>query len=145
MGLYETGIHLLLDHGASTTTVDHEGEMLLHIAAFGSELHIFRRYLGPSLAQDVLSSTNNHGESLLHYAAAGGKVGILRFLLEESPQANLDVNRANSNGWTPVICALAPSHNSSSFSLPTDDEDQCVEWPYNSGSYWSALHLLASY
>lgn len=138
IGLYETGIHLLLEHGASTTAVDHEGEMPLHAAAFGSDLYTFRRYLGSSLAQDVLSSTNNHGESLLHYAAAGGKVGILRFLLEESPQTNLDVSRANSNGWAPLICALAPSHNNGSFSLPTHDEDSCVEWPYSSGSYAKA-------
>ena len=112
--------------------------MPLHAAAFGSDLYTFRRYLGSSLAQDVLSSTNNHGESLLHYAAAGGKVGILRFLLEESPQTNLDVSRANSNGWAPLICALAPSHNNGSFSLPTHDEDSCVEWPYSSGSYAKA-------
>lgn len=84
--LHETGIPLLLAHGALTTTTaaDHGGETPLHVAAFGSDLYTFQRYLGPGLAQDILS-TNNHGESLLHYAAAGGKVATLRFLLKESP------------------------------------------------------------
>jgi len=45
---------------------------------------------------------NNFGESLLHYAAAAGNQDMVEFLVDRG----LDVNKVNSNGWTPLMCAL---------------------------------------
>ncbi|SPO06096.1 uncharacterized protein DNG_08785 [Cephalotrichum gorgonifer] len=157
--LHETGIHLLLEHGASVTAADHEGETPLHAAAFGCPLHLFQRYLATlDETQDALSAVNNHGETLLHYAAAGGNIGVMRFLLEEFPQTSVDiVNRANSNGWTPLICALAPTrmgedNMQESKKTPTEAL-QAAQLLLSYGADpaaitaegWTALHWLASY
>lgn len=108
--LHETGIRLLLQHGASVTIQDEFGNTPLHYAAFGSNMHIFSLYTAglpvDSLHNDALKSIkNNSGETLLHWAAAGKKIDILRFLLS----SGADVNAANDNGWTPLMCAVAPS------------------------------------
>lgn len=52
----------------------------------------------------LLSLTNNNGETLLHYAAAGCCIEVIEYLLSQG----LNVNAANSNGWTPLMCALTP-------------------------------------
>ncbi|KAH6608263.1 ankyrin repeat [Trichoderma cornu-damae] len=103
----ETAIRLLLQHNASVTRPDNAGECPLHWAAYGLDLRLFRLYLSsPSdLGHDaLLRLTNKNGETLLHYAAAGCRVEVMEFLLARG----LDVNAKNSNGWTPLMCALVP-------------------------------------
>ncbi|EHK47190.1 putative ankyrin repeat protein, partial [Trichoderma atroviride IMI 206040] len=104
---HETGIRLLLQHGASVTIQDELGNTPLHYAAFGSNMHIFSLYTAglpvDSPHNDALKSIkNNSGETLLHWAAAGKKMDILRFLLS----SGANVNAANDNGWTPLMCAV---------------------------------------
>lgn len=156
-GIHETGIHLLLEHGASPTAADHSGETPLHAAAFGSPLHIFRHLLRSTTTPHVLSVTNNHGETLLHYAAAGGNIPILRFLLESAP--DLDVNDCGPSGWTPLLCALAPTligdaPDPQCPSLKTFEAAvQAAQLLLSHGADaarvsaegWSALHCLAYY
>ncbi|POR32214.1 Ankyrin repeat protein [Tolypocladium paradoxum] len=107
--LHETGIRLLLQHGASVRQPDAVGNTPLHCAAFGSNVHIFQLYLSVLADQGqeaVLSEArNNHGETILHWAAAGGKVDILQCLLSRG--AAVHVNNSTPNGWTPLMCALA--------------------------------------
>ncbi|KAG8408667.1 hypothetical protein J3458_019687 [Metarhizium acridum] len=108
--LHETGIRLLLKHGASVVIQDDLGNTPLHYAAFGSNMRIFRLYTTgldvDNSHSDALKSIENYsGETLLHWAAAGKKIDTLRFLL----LSGVDVNAANDNGWTPLMCALAPS------------------------------------
>lgn len=108
--LNETGIRLLLQHGASVCQRDDAGDGPIHWAAYGSDLRIFRVFLSSCQDQDAVQGMKNHyGESLLHFAAAGCKVDILEFLLSRG----LDVNHRNSNGWSPLMCALAPTHRDS--------------------------------
>ncbi|SPO02766.1 uncharacterized protein DNG_05441 [Cephalotrichum gorgonifer] len=79
--IHETGIHLLLEHGASVTASDHQGETPLHDAAYGCDLHHFRRLLIRSNSQDApaaLSRANNHGETLLQGVLLGIR-GSLRW------------------------------------------------------------------
>lgn len=107
--LHETGIRLLLENGASVCQEDLEGNTPLHYAAFGSNLRIFQLYLSKLAEQDresiIKATENKHGETLLHWAAAGGKTDIIEYLIS----IGLDVNKPNLNGWTPLVCALAPS------------------------------------
>ncbi|KAF5120833.1 Ankyrin-3 [Metarhizium anisopliae] len=108
--LHETGIRLLLQHGASVVIQDELGNTPLHYAAFGSNMRIFRLYTSgldvDNSHSDALKSIKNYsGETLLHWAAAGKKIDTLRFLL----LSGADVNAANDNGWSPLMCALAPS------------------------------------
>ncbi|KAK1253048.1 hypothetical protein MKX08_004235 [Trichoderma sp. CBMAI-0020] len=89
---------------------DEFGNTPLHYAAFGSNMHSFSLYTAglpvDSPHNDALKSIrNNSGETLLHWAAAGKKIDILRVLLS----SGADVNAANDNGWTPLMCAVAPS------------------------------------
>lgn len=105
---HETGIRILLDHGARVLERDAEGNTALHYAAFGSNLQIFRLLvskLPPDMDASIISLRNHSGEALLHWAAAGKKHDIVRYLLS----AGADVNCANDNGWTPLLCAVAPS------------------------------------
>jgi ankyrin repeat protein len=52
---------------------------------------------------------NKYGETLLHYAAVGAKSDIAEFLISQG----LDVNGTNTNGWTPLHCALTPASQGS--------------------------------
>lgn len=148
--IYETGIHLLLEHGASIMAVDHEGETPLHTAAFGTDLYLFRHILRLG-TRGAISATNHHGETLLHYAAAGANLSIIRFLLE-SVDVNLDVNAANSNGWTPLLCVLAPTDwEEGGLKRTPDDTVEVANFLLSRGADaaamtaegWSTLHCLA--
>ncbi|KAI6750806.1 hypothetical protein HG530_014256 [Fusarium avenaceum] len=109
----ETGVRLLLSHGASVLQGDDEsGATPLHAAAFGANLNILQLYLSYCPAEErrqILKIKNKYGETLLHYAAAGAKSDIAEFLISQG----LDVNNTNSNGWTPLHCASTPASRGS--------------------------------
>ncbi|CAF3491980.1 unnamed protein product [Fusarium graminearum] len=111
--LNETTIRIILSYNASISLGDDEsGAYPLHAAAFGSSLNMLQLYLSscPSEQTSQASrSKNNFGETLLHYAAAGAKRDIIEFLLSQG----LDVNGINTNGWTPLHCALTPARQGS--------------------------------
>ncbi|KFA54859.1 hypothetical protein S40293_10024 [Stachybotrys chartarum IBT 40293] len=145
--MYEVGIKLLIEHGASTTTRDNDGATAVHLAAEGADTDIFIRYY--MAAGTDLTSTNQYGESILHYAAAGGKAETLSYLLSRYGDL-LDVNATNATGWTPLICALAPN------SRVEKDEVAAVKSSRLLLSYgakvdavtaegWTILHVLGSY
>ncbi|KKP06077.1 hypothetical protein THAR02_01858 [Trichoderma harzianum] len=103
----ETAIRLVLQHKGSVSQPDNAGECPLHRAAYGLDLRLFRLYLSSSPEQSqgsLLQLTNHHGETMLHYAAAGCHIEVMEFLIAQG----LDVNAINSNGWTPLMCALIP-------------------------------------
>lgn len=145
--LHETGIRLLLDYGASVCQPDNQGNTPLHCAAFGSNIRIFSLYLHGVPAEDrdaALAMRNNHRETLAHWAAAGGKIDILQHLLSR----DININSTTANGWTPFLCALAPSK------APTKGPPQAVQAarlllahgadPHIcTAEGWTALHCLA--
>ncbi|OAQ65122.1 ankyrin [Pochonia chlamydosporia 170] len=106
--LHETGIRLLIDHGASVTQRDIIGNTPLHFAAFGSNIRVFALYADSLTNHDqdiaLAAMENDNGETLLHWAAAGGKADIVHELLSRG----LDVNSTTANGWTPLMCSLVP-------------------------------------
>lgn len=73
---------------------------------------------------------------------------MLRFLLE-SAGADLDVDAVNSNGWTPLLCALAPTIES--WGRPVDDMVATARLLLSHGADaavvsdegWFALHCLS--
>ncbi|KAK4076547.1 uncharacterized protein Triagg1_4150 [Trichoderma aggressivum f. europaeum] len=152
--LHETGIRLLLQHGASVTIRDEFGNTPLHYAAFGSNMHIFALYTTglavDSQDNDALNSIkNNSGETLLHWAAAGKNIDILRFLLS----SGADVNAANDNGWTPLMCAVAPSTPTETFVPRYYKPLQAARFMLDHGADplactaegWTPLHGLSLY
>ncbi|KAK3316849.1 ankyrin repeat-containing domain protein [Apodospora peruviana] len=135
----------LLQHGASPELEDHKGETPLHAIAEQGDLQDLKLYLDYCYDADVaLRQCNIHGESLLHYAAMGRHVDVVEFLLSRG----LDVNAANNNGWTPLICALMPSLASQ----VSDSLDIARLFPrHNShadtitAENWTPIHSLASW
>ncbi|KAI1202452.1 ankyrin [Nemania serpens] len=104
----ESAIRLLLQHGASASQPDENGESPLHRAAYGLDFRLFRLYLSSHPERDrdgILRMRNHHGETLLHFASAGCCIETMAFLIDQG----LDVNAVNSNGWTPLMCALVPT------------------------------------
>lgn len=119
-----------LDHGASVSIGDENGQTPLHLASFSFPCETFSLWLSHrrQTQYNSLVQSNNHGESLLHYAAAGANFEVFQYLLQLNvntsafsegaqgidpetkrqirEQGGLDVNAANSNGWTPFLCAL---------------------------------------
>lgn len=101
-----------------------------------------------SKAGEGSHGANNHGETLLHYAAAGRNISVLRFLFE-SAGADFDVNGVSSSGWTPLLCALAPTGEGSP--RPVGDVAEAAQLLLSrdadatvlSGEGWPALHCLA--
>ena len=152
---HETGIRLLLKHNAAVYRRDEAGEAPIHWAAFGSNLHIFRLYLSASRMEPlaVVELKNHHEETLLHFAAAGGKTGIMELLISYG----MNVNDRSLNGWTPLMCALARTKQSSSIHdarvkslseavraarlLLSHGADPAV----TTDEGWNPLHLLAVY
>lgn len=148
--IHETGIRLLLSYGASVIQQDKFGITPLHHAAFGSNIHIFTLYLNGLLDenQDDISAAleEKNGETLLHWAAAGGKVDILHHLLTRG----MAINSITSNGWTPLMCALAP------FTAPSKNAHQSIQAAgllinhgadplVSTAEGWTALHCLSLY
>ncbi|KAH7303848.1 ankyrin repeat-containing domain protein [Stachybotrys elegans] len=105
----KAAIEMLVRHGASVVVPDNKGDAPLQLAAFGADLPSFKLYLSPlSNSEALLVLTNLNGETLLHYAAAGCNIGIMEHLIAQG----LDVNARNTNGWTPLMCALTPTLSS---------------------------------
>ncbi|RYP28495.1 hypothetical protein DL767_007174 [Monosporascus sp. MG133] len=151
--LNETGIRLLLQHNASSDQRDTRGDTPLHWAAFGSNLRIFRLYLSSRQNLDqrtAIEMRNDHGETLLHFAAAGGKVDVMEFLLA---QGFVNIDEKSSNGWTPLICALAPTREgfTASRSKKLPEAIRAAQLLLSRGADplvttsegWSPLHCLA--
>lgn len=153
--LHETGIRLLLKHNGSVIRRDEAGEAPIHWAAFGSNLHIFQLYRTASRLdkEALLELGNHHGETLLHFAAAGGKIDIMEQLLS----IGMNVNEPNSNGWTPLMCALAPTGESNSTPkahVKTLSEairaarlllSHGADTRVTTAEGWNPLHCLAAY
>ncbi|KAK4085236.1 uncharacterized protein Triagg1_226 [Trichoderma aggressivum f. europaeum] len=116
----ETAIRLVLQHKGSVSQPDNAGECPLHRAAYGLDLRLFSLYLSscPDQSQEsLLRLTNHHGETMLHFAAAGCHIEVMEFLIAQG----LDVNAINSNGWTPLMCALIPiQHRYYRFKSPVE-------------------------
>lgn len=140
-------LNALLQHGASPELADETGETALHAVAHTGTLEQLQLCLASWRNLDADAAVHlqtHHGESLLHYAAAGGREDIVEFLLSRG----LDVNSANANGWTPLICALMPTkvkwiypdYSLASFLLQHGADAQA-----ETEEGWTALHSLASY
>ena len=134
-------IELLIQHGASVTLPNKQGDSPIHLAAFGCDLRSFRLFLSPSPLRDMqededtlLALTTVNKETLLHYAAAGGRVDIIDYLVSRG----LDVNAKSSSGWTPLMCALIPT-----YITPPSDSGMAVVIKTPANATRAALCLLS--
>ncbi|KFY16226.1 hypothetical protein V492_01490 [Pseudogymnoascus sp. VKM F-4246] len=149
----ETAIHLLLQHEASVSQPDKAGECPIHWAAYGFDLRLFRIYLyshsGPDRTS-LLHLTNNNGETLLHYAAAGCRIEVMEYLISQG----LDINATNSNGWTPLMCALTPISRNAVWHTKVKTLGEAIQAAYylisrganpniTTNENWTPLHVLA--
>ena len=140
-------LRLLLQHGASPETADETGEIPLHAVAYAGTVEQFQICLSFCHDADaVIHLRTSDGESHLHYAAAGGRLDIVEFLLGRG----LHVDSPNSNGWTPLICALTTTRSKrESFSNPgplaTLLLQQGASTQVVTEEGWTLLHALATY
>ncbi|KAM3501934.1 hypothetical protein MY11210_009224 [Beauveria gryllotalpidicola] len=146
--LHETGIRMLLDHGASVLERDTDGNTPLHYAAFGSNVRIFSLLaskLPPDADASIVNLKNSSGETLLHWAAAGKKYDIVQCLLS----AGANVNCANNNGWTPLLCAVAPSRAIYQSYAVAETANLLLEHAADplvcSTEFWTPLHCVATH
>ncbi|KFY96880.1 hypothetical protein V498_02391 [Pseudogymnoascus sp. VKM F-4517 (FW-2822)] len=151
----ETAIRLLLQYKASVSQPDSAGECPIHWASYGFNLRLFHIYLYSHLGPDrdnLLRLTNNNEETLLHFAAAGCRTEVMEYLLYQG----LDVNATNSNGWTPLMCALTPIDRSTCWTTNVKTLAEAIESAHLLLSYgadpnivtdegWTPLHVLALY
>ncbi|ROT43739.1 ankyrin [Sodiomyces alkalinus F11] len=137
-------LRVLLEHGASPETADQAGETPLHVVANTGTLPQLLLCLAHSRDADVaIRLRNAHGESLLHYAAAGAREDIVEFLLRRG----LHIDARSANGWTPLLCALAPTrmkadparHRLASLLLRRGASARVV-----TEEGWTPLHALAT-
>ena len=91
---------LLVDHGASTTHIDCDGNTLLHIAAKLGSVWVARRLLNSRAGlQDVW---NSRQETALHVAVKYGQRSVVHLLL----LAGVNAERADADGYTPMQKAV---------------------------------------
>jgi ankyrin repeat protein len=138
-------LRALLQHGASPEMADETGETALHAVAYTGTLEQLQLCL-PSCrdADAAIRLHTSHGELPLHYAAAGGREDIVEFLLSRG----CNVDSANANGWTPLICTLMPTDVKSiypKYSLASLLLQQGASAQVVTEEGWTALHGLASY
>jgi ankyrin repeat protein len=124
---------------------DETGETALHAVAYTGTLEQLQLCL-PSChdADAAIRLHTSHGELPLHYAAAGGREDIVEFLLSRG----CNVDSANANGWTPLICTLMPTDVKSiypKYSLASLLLQQGASAQVVTEEGWTALHGLASY
>ncbi|KAI0106712.1 ankyrin repeat protein [Daldinia grandis] len=107
--IHEAGIYMCVEHGASVTVEDNNGEMPIHLVMYGSNNMSLKLYLAYARNEDKqLACTNKHGETLLHYAASDAREDIISYIFSANSY-DAYINARNVNGWTPLICALAPT------------------------------------
>lgn len=139
------GLRALLQYGASPEIADETGETALHAVAHTGTLEQFQLCLASCRDADAaIRLHTSHGESPLHYAAAGGREDIVEFLLSRG----CNVDSANANGWTPLVCALMPTSVKSIYpkcSLASLLLQQGASAQVVTDEGWTALHGLASY
>ena len=66
-------------------------------------LKILLKYPNIDISNIDVQATNNYGETLLHLAARKENT---QDLVEKLLSAEANVNAANKDGWTPLICAV---------------------------------------
>ncbi|KAM5345869.1 hypothetical protein ACJ41O_011730 [Fusarium nematophilum] len=155
-GVHEAGIRLLLRHKASVCQQDASGATPIHEAAHGTNLRILQLELSALPDQEqrdaAIKSKNHYGTTLLHYAAAGAKLDIVEYLLLQG----LDVNCANSNGWTPLMCALVPNSEGSRASHEPKQSSEAIRTAQlllfhgadplvTTAEGWTPLHCISLY
>ncbi|KAF4338658.1 ankyrin repeat-containing protein [Fusarium beomiforme] len=151
--VHEAGIRLLLGHKAAVILQDESGAMPIHEAAYGTNLRILLLELFTIPVDErhsALRLTNRYWTTLLHYAAAGAKLDVIEYLVSQG----LDVNQANANGWTPLICAIIPTSSgfsSEGKSKSIDDAIQAAQILLDHGADplvttaegWTPLHAFS--
>ncbi|KAH7150513.1 ankyrin repeat protein [Dactylonectria estremocensis] len=156
--LHETGIRLLLGKGASVCQQNDAGETPLHHAACGSNPRILQLLLSTCSSEEernaLVMSTSHHGEGLLHFAAAGCKIDIIEHLFSHAA-IETSINSINSNGWTPLMCALTQTNNPRSGYEPKTLKEVMpsvqlllahgAESLVVTAEGWTPLHCLALY
>lgn len=152
----ETGIRLLLKHGGSVCLQNNSGDAPIHLAAYNAPIRIFRLYLSTYPGGETagaLGSVNCHGETLLHFACAGGQLETVKYLLAHE---SINVNAKNLNGWSPLICALAPAPRDPNSPSPCKGVFEAVRIAQlllshgadplvTTAEGWNPLHCLAFY
>ena len=136
---------LLLQYGASPEIANNEGETPMHTIAIQGDEDDLKLFLDNCRDPDAaLRKLSIHGESLLHFAAMGNCVEVVDFLIN----CGLDINAANNNGWTPLVCALMPS-----FQRRISDAVKITKLLLQHGARadtvtaenWTPMHSLASW
>ncbi len=102
-------LKLILEHGASLTKSDADGDTLLHLAAFSGQIDVFA-YLLPFFKN--LNIKNQRGETPLHLAAASS-AEIVDLLLPKYP----DPDVRDLEGQTAFMNASAVGYENSQLSL----------------------------
>lgn len=95
-------VSLLIGKGAKTDVEDKMRRKPFHIASFRTLDHI--KALDPT-PQDLLAADVT-GRTPLHYAVVSGQPDLVGFILEHS---GCDVDKRDSNNWTPLLWAVRES------------------------------------
>ena len=135
----------LLEGGASPEVADYEGETPVHAIALAGRPEELKLYLYHCVDADAaLRQQNSHGDTVLHYAAVGKHMDVVEFLVARG----LDVNAANNNGWTPLVCALTPTSRTH-ISAAEDVANLLLQHGARTDTItaenWTPMHALASW
>ncbi|GKT93740.1 LOW QUALITY PROTEIN: ankyrin repeat protein [Colletotrichum tofieldiae] len=136
-------LQALLRHGALPELADEAGETPLHAIAERGSYEQLQLCFPHCRASDSETTELPRGV-VAALRSSWGKNEAIEFLLH----SGLDVNVASSNGWTPLMCALAPTSGKSthcmcqtaSFLLQHGASARVV-----TDEGWTPLHALASW
>lgn len=107
---HKEAAQILLQHGATTTSVDRNGETPLHYAAeMGQETDLIQILVNHNGASSsTLHSKDHQGDTPLHAACLGGNAGVVQLLLDHGA----DSGGLNDDGSTPFFHACKEGNNS---------------------------------
>ena len=125
--VYDDCCRLLLRSGAEPRYLNDKGMNLVHLSAYGSQLHVEILELLMNYGVD-LTALDNHGRTVLHHAGIRGSLTAesLEFLLSRS---SIDVSLVDSSGKTALQHA-------------TEEADQCRDPNVFDAGRWTRTRNL---
>lgn len=94
-------VKLLIRHGANPAHRDEIGRKPIHLACYNS----LEALEALNASDEDFAAKDKLGRVPLHFAVLSSQLELLKYVLERSKKAGLDIDVRDNDGWTPLLWA----------------------------------------